>query len=136
MSQRNGILGVKNPLDHIWSHKKSPSTSKDIELRVSKNRFDFSEQKQISNDYIFSKKLIEEGLPRIIKDYHKVKSESKHEEEKLSPNFLSKLENTLKKSRLRALEEDEEMIKQKRIVYSEFTSPQRSDFDFTFSVTN
>lgn len=133
MNQKNGILGVKNPLNYIWSHKKNPIVSKNIELRVSKNRFDFSEQKQPTNDYIFSKKYIEEGLPRIVKDPQKPHFEAKIEEEKLSPSFLSKLESTIRRNRRRALEDDDEMINQKRMIYSEFTSPLRSDFDFTFS---
>jgi hypothetical protein len=132
LSQKNGILGVKNPLNYIWSHKKNPSVSKNIELRVSKNKFDFSEQKQLTNDYLFSKKYMEEGLPKIVKDYQKSHSETKIEEEKLSLSFLTKLEDSIRKNRRRALEEDD-MISNKRMIYSEFTSPLRSDFDFTFS---
>lgn len=75
---------------------------------------------------------MEEGLPKIVKDYQKSHSETKIEEEKLSLSFLTKLEDSIRKNRRRALEEDD-MISNKRMIYSEFTSPLRSDFDFTFS---
>lgn len=58
---QNNLLGVKNPLEYIWRERKHPSTTKENETRLSKNKFDFSEPNLSSNRYIFSKKVYEEN---------------------------------------------------------------------------
>jgi hypothetical protein len=112
ISQKNGVLGVKNPLDYIWNNKKYPSLSKDIELRVTKNRFDFAHQQKSLNNYALVKKHYGDGPPKFQKN--KFQPEFKFEDEKASLNFLSKLENTIKINRQRALEDDD--VIKKRIV--------------------
>jgi hypothetical protein len=60
-SIQNNLLGVKNPLEYIWRERKMPSTTKENETRLSKNKFDFSEPNLDSNRYIFSNKAYEEN---------------------------------------------------------------------------
>ena len=108
------MLGVKNPLDYIWNNKRYPSLSKDIELRVTKNRFDFALPQRSLNNYALTKKHGGDGPPKFQKINNKFQTEFTLKDGKASLNFLSKLENTIKMNRRRALEDDDEI--KKRII--------------------
>lgn len=127
-----GIMGVRSPLDHILNTRKISTGSEMNQLRVTQNRFDFSETKMPNGDnYIFSKPSVNESLNKFIKTHSRAQSERKVSEKQSVDSFLLKLEKNLRRNQERAMEdENDEFVK--RIIYSEFTSPQRSHLDFTF----
>lgn len=78
------------------------------------NKFDFIQQQKSPNNYALTKKHIDDCPPKFQNNKNKFQPVFKHEDEKVSFNFLSKLENTIKNNRRRALEDDDEI--KKRII--------------------
>jgi len=83
-SSNQSLFKVKNPLDNILSTKRHVSTTKDVEMRLSKNRFNFSEKQTSNNHYVFSRMNLDDGLNRLIKDQKQEQSELRRQDMKSS----------------------------------------------------
>ena len=100
-------------------------------------RYNMSEERsKQGNKYFMSNKKFSDSnsslFPNIIPKRIIPRKEEDDDEIRIPQTFLARLEKTLKSNRQRAMQEDDESIK-KRIINSEFVSPEKKPFDFTFS---
>ena len=143
-----------NPIEHIQSKGKqmwTPSNS-NIEFTLNSWTFNDSFTKNDSNNMVISRKRVSEDrnhLQPLSVPYHPFSFKPEHDDilnkrriitrriipktdEKQMDSFLFKLEKTLIENKLKWSERDDEWIT-KRILINDFNSPERSEFEFTFS---